>query len=89
MQYEKLTVWEKASVFPIIALSEITDYAKKFVDDFKKDESGLEVVQVVLIVLVGVLLIGALWAVLGGWLGNLWDQIIGETGDWDRPDWGG
>ena len=52
--------------------------------DFKKDEQGLEVVQVVLIVLIGVLLIAALWAVLSGWLQELWAQIT-DAGDSITP----
>ncbi|MCL1975870.1 MAG: hypothetical protein FWG61_06910 [Firmicutes bacterium] len=44
----------------------------------KNDERGLEVVQVVLIILVGVLLVVALWGALSGWLGDLWARITGS-----------
>jgi len=87
MQHILITMWEKISLLPVTARVVAEDYTKRFIEDFKNDESGLEVVQVVLIILVGVLLIGALWAVLGGWLGDLWEQIIDDTGGWDRPDW--
>ena len=79
MQKNELTMWEKISCFPVTAKMAVEDYAKQFVEDFKKDEGGLEVVQVVLVILVGVLMIVALNAVLGGWLGELWG-IITERG---------
>lgn len=87
MQHNDLTMWKKVSFVPLTLRMTIEEHMKQFIEDLRKDESGLEVVQVVLIILVGVLLIGALWAVLGDWLGNLWAQIMGETGDWERPDW--
>jgi len=48
---------------------------KGFFADIKNDESGMEIVQVVLLILVGVLAIVAIWGVLDGWLGDLWDRI--------------
>lgn len=53
--------------------------ARNFASDLKKDERGLEVVQVVLIVLVGVLLVGILWGFLSGWIGELWERITGAA----------
>ena len=52
---------------------------KSFFTDLQKDERAMEIVQVVLLVLVGVLLILALWAVMSGWLANLWERITGTS----------
>lgn len=45
--------------------------------DVKKDEKGMEVVQVVLLILVGVLIIAAIYAALTGLLKTWWNQITG------------
>ena len=66
-------MWQKISVLPARAYMAFIE----FVEDFKKDEHGLEVVQVVLIILVGVVLIGALMFLLREWLAELWEQITG------------
>ena len=75
MQHNELTIWEKATIFPVMSKMAMEERAKQFFEDFKKDENGLEVVQTVLVVLVGVLLIAGLWVVLGPWIKGLWEQI--------------
>lgn len=60
--------------FPLRAYLKFKDFA----NGLKTNEEGLEVVQVVLIILVGVLLVVALWGALSGWLGDLWSRISGS-----------
>lgn len=64
---------QKLRDFPLTAYLAFRGFARGLRDD----ERGLEVVQVVLIILVGVLLVVALWGALSGWLGDLWDKITG------------
>ncbi|MDR0935114.1 MAG: hypothetical protein LBM98_00360 [Oscillospiraceae bacterium] len=52
---------------------------KGFISDFKKNEQGMEIVQVVLLILVGVLAIVAIWGALSGWLQELWTKITTGT----------
>jgi|GEM_PF-1958615 len=66
-------MWQKIANFPVLAYIALTG----FIQDFKKDDRGLEVVQVVLIVLVGVILVGILMYLLRDWLAQLWEQITG------------
>ena len=66
-------MWQRITELPIMAYLAITG----FIQDFKKDEKGLEVVQVVLIVLIGVVLVGILMYLLRDWLADLWEQIVG------------
>jgi Flp pilus assembly pilin Flp len=44
--------------------------------EFKNDEQGMEIVQVVMILLIVVLLIAGLWALLGPWIQNMWSRIF-------------
>ena len=74
---------QKISDFPLVAYFAIKD----FIQYFRKDERGLEVVQVVLIILVGVILISILIYLLREWLAELWATIIGT--DVDRGTGGG
>ena len=57
--------------------------AKSFFNDLRKDERGMEIVQVVLLILVGVLAIVLIWGLLQGWLIDLWNQIIGKASEID------
>ena len=50
-----------------------------FFNDLRKDEGGMEIVQVVLLILVGVLAIVLIWGLLQGWLIELWQKIIGKA----------
>jgi Flp pilus assembly pilin Flp len=76
----------KLKMLPIVILTAL----KNFAEDLKKDERGLEVVQVVLIVLVGVLLVALLWGVLSGWLQELWTNITGAANEiTTNGAWGG
>ena len=48
--------------------------------DMKKDERGLSgVVVAILLILIAVLAVVLIWGFLGGWLGELWEKIIGEA----------
>ena len=77
---------KKLNMLPIAILTKF----ENFVKNFKKDERGLEVVQVVLIVLVGVLLVALLWGVLSGWLQELWEGITGAAQEiTTNGAWGG
>ena len=76
-------MWKKIRSFPLMAYLAMTGAVR----DLKEDERGLEVVQVVLIVLVGVLLIAALYGVLSGWLEQLWNSITGSGNSITAPNW--
>jgi Flp pilus assembly pilin Flp len=77
---EEQIMLQKLRDFPLAGYLSLKGLAR----DLKEDERGLEVVQVVLIILVGVLLVVALWGVLSGWLGDLWNRITG-AGDTIQP----
>ena len=62
---------EKIQNFPLVAYMAL----RSFIKDFKKDVRGLEVVQVVLIILVGVVLISIIMYLLRDYLSELWAQI--------------
>ena len=66
---------KKIKELPLRAYLGITGFMR----DFRKDERGLEVVQVVLIILVGVVLISILIFLLRDWLAGLWEQITGTN----------
>jgi len=47
----------------------------------KRDERGLSgVVVAILLILIAVLAIVLIWGFLSGWLQELWERIIGESG---------
>jgi hypothetical protein len=50
---------------------------KGLLSDLKKDERAMEIVQVVLLILVGVLAITMINGLLTGWLQELWITITG------------
>ena len=51
-----------------------------FFKGLKKDERGLSgVVVAILLILIAVLAIVLIWGFLGGWLKDLWAQIVGES----------
>ena len=52
---------------------------KLVIEDLRNDESGMEIVQVVLLILVGVLAIVLIWGLLEGWLIDLWGRITGAA----------
>ena len=66
-------MFEKIKALPVMAYLAFTG----FIRDFKKDQRGLEVVQVVLIILVGVVLIGLLMYLLREQLQSWWNDITG------------
>ncbi len=47
--------------------------------NFKNDEKGMEVIQVVMLVMVGVVIISAVWAAMNGLLEEWWDIIFGNS----------
>ena len=61
----------KIQMLPVLAYLRLT----QFVEDLKNDESGMEVVQVVLIILVGVILVAALMFLLRKQLAEWWNTI--------------
>jgi hypothetical protein len=52
-----------------------------FVEELKKDEKGMEVVQVVLLVLISVLAVVLIWGFLSGWLADLFANILNKAGE--------
>jgi len=67
----------KLSALPLTVYLEL----RSFILDFKKDERGLSgVVVAILLILIAVLAVVLIWGFLGGWLKELWDRIIGESG---------
>jgi Flp pilus assembly pilin Flp len=75
MRKGEFHMMQKIKHFPMMAYFAVSS----FVQDFRKDQRGLEVVQVVLIILVGVVLIGILMWLLRDWLADLWEQITGTN----------
>ena len=51
----------------------------------KDDESGMELIQVILIIALVVIIALGLWAWLGGWIGDIIDGI--EDVDFEAPNW--
>lgn len=47
----------------------------------RDDESGMELIQVVLIILIVVVIAAALWAFLGDYISDLIQKILGGTPD--------
>jgi len=71
-------MWRKISDFPLAAYLAVTGAFR----GFKRDERGLSgVVVAILLILVAVLAIVMIWGWLGGWLGELWNKIIGNAED--------
>lgn len=65
---------EKIKMFPLMAYLAVHN----FVEDLKKEEKGSSpVVDTILLVLVAVLAVGLVWGWLSGWLGEVWDRIVG------------
>ena len=46
--------------------------------ELKDDVSGMEIIQVVMIIAIGVVSVAAVWAVLGPFIQKLWTQISGK-----------
>ena len=62
-----------------------TNGAKAAARGLKEDVSGMEIIQVVMIIAIGVLAVAAVWVVLGDLIGELWKQI-GTSGKLDPLD---
>ena len=66
----------KISDFSLAAYIRMSGLARSL----RKDERGLSgVVVAILLILVAVLAIVLIWAFLGEWLEELWEQITGEA----------
>ena len=52
-----------------------------FFRSIREDERGLSgVVVAILLILIAVLAIVLIWGFLSGWLQELWERIVGESG---------
>lgn len=52
----------------------------KFVDQFKKDETGVAaIVATVLLILIVVLLAALFWDKISQWFNDTWDKILGQS----------
>jgi len=51
------------------------------VDRIKKDETGMELIQVILIILMVILIAVALWTFLGTWITGLLQDVLDEAGN--------
>lgn len=65
----------------------IKSYCK--INELKQDEDGMEVIQVVMLIAVGVLAIAAVWAGVNGLLEDWWDIITGSSSGQGGPNLGG
>ena len=50
------------------------------VDELKNDVSGMEIIQVVILVAIGVVLVGALIVLIGPLLAEWWEEITNGAG---------
>ena len=68
----------KISKLPIMAYFSLMD----FIQRLKEDERGLSgVVVAILLILVAVLAVVLIWGFLSGWLGTVWQNIVGQAGN--------
>ncbi|MDR2357390.1 MAG: hypothetical protein LBD92_04830 [Oscillospiraceae bacterium] len=51
------------------------------INEIRRDEDAMEVIQVVMIIAVGVLAIAAVWAGVNGLLEDIWRKITGAAED--------
>ena len=47
--------------------------------ELKEDVSGMEIIQVVMIIAIGVVAVAAVWIVLGDLIQERWGQVTGAT----------
>ena len=72
-----MSMMDKIKILPLMAYVAFMN----FCDDLKNDERGVSpMVATVLLMLVAVLAVVLLWDKMSVWLGEIWDQIIGESG---------
>jgi len=70
-------MFKKIAAIPLAASLKLVGFFR----DLGKDERGLSgVVVAILLILIAVLAIVLIWGFLSGWLQELWERIIGETG---------
>lgn len=59
---------------------------KNAINNFKNEEEGMEVVQMVLLTVLGLVIVGVLWTVINGYLTDAWSKLDGvEFGDISAP----
>ena len=51
--------------------------------EIKEDVSGMEIIQVVMIIAIGVIAVSAVWVVLGDLIKDLWEQVTNASGTID------
>ena len=61
------------------AMTSLCIKAHSEINEFKQNEAGMEVIQVVMLIAVGVLAIAAVWAGINGLLEQWWDMITGAS----------
>ena len=49
--------------------------------EIKEDVSGMEIIQVVMIIAIGVIAVSAVWVVLGDLIKQLWTQVTNASGN--------
>ena len=64
------------------ALDFVVDEAKRI----KQDESGMELLQLILIIVIVVIIAAVLWAFLGDWIQDMLNTIFQQSQDFDAID---
>lgn len=72
-------MWQKMSDLSLGAYIAVTTAITNFVEKLKSDEDGMEMVQVILILALGVFLIAALYTPLTNFIKETWAQITDEA----------
>jgi len=57
----------------------IGDFVSGEVGRIKKDETGMELIQVILIILMVIIIAVALWTFLGSWITDLLQNVLDES----------
>ncbi|MCL2424919.1 MAG: hypothetical protein FWD05_01125 [Oscillospiraceae bacterium] len=71
-------MWNRIKEFPRNVQQKITEVWCTF----KNDQRGLSgVVVAILLILVAVLAVVLIWLLLGDWLNELWERIVGSAAD--------
>jgi peptidoglycan/LPS O-acetylase OafA/YrhL len=76
----------------ISGASRMKSFVVNEVKRVRDDESGMELLQVILIILLVVVIAAVLWAFLGDWIQEMLRRIFGATpdpgvDDIERPTW--
>jgi Flp pilus assembly pilin Flp len=57
-------------------------------DEIRRDEDAMEVIQVVMIIAIGVIALVAIWAAVNGLLSDIWKKITGATDEIGKAEGG-